>query len=355
MLTHTIRLHKDKLTKDSKPLDRDKFFSMINHDPFNTDNPDLPFKYFSYKIKDLLGNTEMREKYGHYAKILTDFFDPDIENDTQMTVPSLSVYDFERFNPKKSGIFLFSSDELQSKKPLWILRPSDELLAIQLLWGDVRVEVIDEEKGKLGEWIAYAWSPLRNELYIFGRDFMPTEEIMNMETTPEGRGRPSDHIITGANCGPSSLAAYLNISTAEVIEHLPIFRKKGWVNPPHVVKALKQMGKEHTHDEYQRSDGKSLSDIVSEFGQGLAFTQYFYSKNEKISHTHWVAFDNHEDVGLVVYDVNVFDNIAYGKGNWVPLEEWENGVEAFVRENFRKQARYKKFDGYFVKDVIFIK
>ncbi len=68
-----------------------------------------------------------------------------------------------------------------------------------------------------------------------------------------------------------------------------------------------------------------------------------------------MAFDDHDHAGPVVYDVNAFDNIALGKGNWIPLEFWENNVEGFVRDNFRKQAGYKKFDGYFVKDVISLK
>lgn len=344
MFTHTVVFGKDKLIKKSRPLDPNALISILDHDPFNATDPDLMYRWHTVEVDDLLENEEMQEKYGSYVQRLNDFLNP--KNESQVAEPHPLV---ERFNTKKAGIFRFDAGELKENHKY------NERLAIQFYWGDVRIAVLNYQRGKLGEWVAYAWNPSRNEVYFFPRDFMPTELVMDMSTTPKGRGRPSDHLITNANCGPSALAAYLSISTEEAIKYLPIFKQKGWTNPEHIVKALNQIGKEYTHTEYQRSNGESLSGIIDNVEHGLAFIQYFYGKNEKISHTHWVAFDCYDGLDPVVYDVNVFNNPAYGKGNWVPLEKWENGVEAFVRENFRKQSGYKKFDGYFVRDVISLK
>jgi len=349
MLTYTLKLNEGKLRKNSKPLDGDAFFSMLDRDPFNATKPELEFKYYPYEISDLLSDSEMKEKYSGHAEILMN------ASSSPKNLDSIQL--IKRYDTKVAGVFRFESDELSDS------RSSLELFAIQLYWGDVRIKVIDEFDYKLGEWVAYAWSPIRNELYIFGRDFIPTPEIMNMERIPDNRGKPSDYIITGANCGPSSFAAYLNMQTEQVISYLPTFRKKGWINPsrksngkdPGIVEALDEMEKEYVHKSYKKGDVMKLENVFSEFGHGMAFIQWYYGNNEKITHTHHVAFDNHESYGPVVYDVNAFDNPAFGKGNWVQLEFWNNTIEPFVRENIRKQARYKKFDDYFVRDVISVK
>jgi len=149
---------------------------------------------------------------------------------------------------------------------------------------------------------------------------------------PEGRGLPKDIRKTGANCGPSALAAYLNLSTREVIHNAKEWTDHGWISIKPMLRLLEFYEKPHQSLKINKpmelpSQAFKEYDICS----GLAFIQFKGPKNqEKYSgwkswsqeyfHTHWIAYDE----GLV-YDVNALcqdTNSSEILGSWMPEKFW---------------------------------
>lgn len=104
----------------------------------------------------------------------------------------------------------------------------------------------------------------------------------------------------GANCGPCSLAALLDVPVAKVKAVLNGFDKRKYMNPTHMKEALTRAGIEH------RSLGRQMPT------HGLAFIQW--GGHEKKPHfvqyqfTHWIAVEpppsNVIDVWPTVFEVN---------------------------------------------------
>jgi hypothetical protein len=140
---------------------------------------------------------------------------------------------------------------------------------------------------------------------------------------PLGRGVPADLLETGADCGPSSLAAYLNISTAESIKLLPLWRRSRKHSSKRALAALLQVGKPHKRINLPAGT-KSLEKIRPIYPAGLCEIRFVRPDGKDFFLRHIVAYDKNISGKSLVYDNNVFFENEVGYGRWIPEEQWRD-------------------------------
>ncbi|MBI4739549.1 hypothetical protein HY772_08495 [Candidatus Woesearchaeota archaeon] len=218
---------------------------------------------------------------------------------------------------------------------------------VKLPWNKVRLDVNDK-----GYFVCFGWIPATQELVYAGPDFVPTrtkEELaMRLADAPRGRGLPDDIVQTRANCGPSALAAYLNISTEQAIELIPLWKEKGWINPPQIKDGLEQYKQPHKKIKLRYRTEKP-SEALGTTPAGLLFVQFTGSLdkrkysgwrcwNQEAWKTHWIAFD-----GGQVYDINA-EHPDGTRGDWITEEKW---LEQIVPKIMPEHAT-----GHYVKHIL---
>lgn len=153
---------------------------------------------------------------------------------------------------------------------------------------------------------------------------------------PEGRGIPMDLSKTDADCGPSSLAAYLNISAAEAIELLPLWKEKRRHSSRRTLDALAVVGKPHQRINLPQGI-KLISEINMEYPSGFGEIRFLKENGSEFSVRHIVAYDNNKFGELRIYDNNArVDGI---QGSWVSETHWLYCIHIFSPE--------KAIDHYF--------
>ncbi len=218
---------------------------------------------------------------------------------------------------------------------------------VKLPWNKVRLQVNDR-----GYFVCFGFIPATGDLVYAGPDFVPArtaEDLtMRLADIPRGRGLPDDIVQTRANCGPSALAAYLNISTEQAIDLIPLWKEKGWINPPQIKDGLEQYGQPHKKIKLQYRHEKS-SKALGTAPAGLLFVQFTGPSDKKkysgwrcwsqeAWKTHWIAFDRGQ-----IYDINAvhFDGT---RGDWIPEKKW---LEQIVPEIMPEHAT-----GHYVKHIL---
>lgn len=209
-----------------------------------------------------------------------------------------------------------------------------------------------------GCFVAFGWNPRQHEVYFAGPDYCRSKrklklprlihgyqssDIFEYEKSPEGRGLPTDVIESDSNCGPSALAAYLNISCAEAIKLTPLYREKGYISPTPMRGAFNNFGMPHVLKTV-KGRSKSLVQVMRKHGsKGLALIKFFDKKPETgfiaNINTHWIAID-----GEKIYDVNAPQ--YHGMGNWMREDQWQRFIMPMV---------FNAFPGttdFFVKNVL---
>lgn len=140
----------------------------------------------------------------------------------------------------------------------------------------------------------------------------------------------------------------MNISTEQAIELIPLWKEKGWINPPQVKDGLEQYGQKHKKIKLQYLTEKP-SKALGTAPAGLVFVQFTgpqekrkYSGwscwNQEAWKTHWIAFDRGQ-----IYDINAmhFDGT---RGDWIPEKKWlEDIVLAIMPEHAT---------GHYVKHIL---
>lgn len=136
---------------------------------------------------------------------------------------------------------------------------------------------------------------------------------------PNGRGIPLDILDTGADCGPSSLAAYLNISTVEAIELLPLWKEKRRHSSKRTLEALASVGKPHRRVNLDIGV-KSIGEVSDEFPVGFAEARFLKRDGKEFSIRHIFAYDHNRYGELLIYDNNA--RIEEVQGSWIPERTW---------------------------------
>jgi hypothetical protein len=153
---------------------------------------------------------------------------------------------------------------------------------------------------------------------------------------PYGRGLPLDAWETEANCGPSALAAYLDISTRDAICLLPRWQEKRLTTSKQALLALERIGKPHQRVRLEERVRSPLA-AVHEHPSGLAEVSFTRADGKTFSVTHMVAYDKD-----LIYDCNAqIDDLT---GSWVPEEFWLGHMLSWydrgVRTPYRAVDRY---------------
>lgn len=252
---------------------------------------------------------------------------------------------------RNGDAFEFGADDMEDK-----LETLVSLHYVRLPWDKVRLQVNDYF-GDKGYFICFGWNPNSpfgngHSLYFAGPDFVPNrteEEIRErLSNIPKGRGLPDDVLQTRANCGPTALAAYLNLPVSAVLEKAPIWHEKGYLSVTPMQEALEKLGKPHQRI---KPEGQ-LSSMYRALGKahaGLIRVQFAGSGNpekymgwrcwsQQDSFTHWIAYDRGQ-----VYDFNArHEDLT--PGDWIPESRWiENIVPLLMPEGAA---------GYFARDVL---
>ncbi|MBU2638002.1 MAG: hypothetical protein KJ955_03450 [Nanoarchaeota archaeon] len=227
---------------------------------------------------------------------------------------------------------------------------------VRLPWDKVRLQVNDYF-GDRGYFICFGWNPNSrfgngNTLYFAGPDFVPNrteEEIRErLRNVPKGRGLPDDVLQTRANCGPTAMAAYLNLPVASVLEKAPLWFEKGYLSVTPMQEALEKLGKPHERIKPE-SRPSSMYRALGKAHAGLIRVQFMGSGNpdkymgwrcwsQQDSFTHWIAYDRGQ-----VYDFNArHEDLTLG--DWIPESRWaENIVPLLMPESCSR---------YFARDVL---
>lgn len=125
----------------------------------------------------------------------------------------------------------------------------------------------------------------------------------------------------GANCGPCALAAILRKLVMSVRDLFDGFEARRYVNPTHMLAAIKAAGKRATttpcHDWREGEKHRRGRQLPA---YGLAFLQFsggwWDTKPETVQYrfTHWVGCADPRPGIVMIYDLNA--------GEWVPREQW---------------------------------
>jgi len=140
---------------------------------------------------------------------------------------------------------------------------------------------------------------------------------------PVGRGIPVDLLDTDADCGPSSLAAYLNISAAEAIGLLPLWKARRRHSSKRTLDALASVGKPHVRINL---DGriKSVRKVSNEYPAGFAEVRFLKRNRSEFSIRHIFAYDHNKYGKLMIYDNNAtIDDI---RGAWIAEDAWSSQI-----------------------------
>lgn len=137
----------------------------------------------------------------------------------------------------------------------------------------------------------------------------------------------------GANCGPGSLAAVLEMALDEIRPKLDGFERRGYMGPTHMYAALRACDAKFFCDLHPRS--------WPEFG--LARIQWEGPWMEpgvpiaaRYAHTHWVGAHS-MDEETYIFDVNAMF-VAGELAGWVPVGTWVRYVVPFILERSQPRA-----------------
>ncbi len=135
----------------------------------------------------------------------------------------------------------------------------------------------------------------------------------------------------GANCGPSALAAVLNLTLEQVRPHLGDFERKHYMNPQLMVAALRSLG----------IDLNRKRDLTRWPENGLVRVQWEgpwtapgVPRRKRYRHTHWVAA--RQGHHTMIFDIN-----CIGIGGWVPVQEWKYQVVPWLLKQAEPEANGK--------------
>lgn len=220
---------------------------------------------------------------------------------------------------------------------------------VRLPWNNVRLNVNTRDRNK-GYFICFGWSPIFNEIYYHGADFIPkrtAEEIKDrLKNAPEGRGIPDDVVSMNANCGPTSLAAYLNESCKEIIHYSHEWQTRGRISINPMLQLLEDF--EHPHKSIKiQGNPKVPSEAFNSYDAGLAFIQFTGSNgkydgwtawSQAYAHTHWIAYDK----GLVYDFNNRHEDLTLG--DWIPEDKWlSQTMPMFMKD---------KVKGHYIRNIL---
>ncbi len=228
------------------------------------------------------------------------------------------------------------------------MRDEFSLYYIRLPWNTIRLQANLNDINR-GYFICFGFSPINNELYYAGPDFVPNRDELEIEERlkgiPEGRGLPDDVLQTLANCGPSSFAAYMDLSCTEVIKKAHTWREKNYISLTPMQELFEAFGAPHENIKIKDEPllpSKAFCDIPA----GLGFIQFkgprgkhdgWTGWSQAYSHTHWIAYDQ----GLV-YDFNIRHEDGT-LGDWIPEKEWQQYIIPMLMP--------EKGIGYYVKNI----
>ncbi|MFH1590106.1 MAG: hypothetical protein ABIB43_06070 [archaeon] len=149
---------------------------------------------------------------------------------------------------------------------------------------------------------------------------------------PAGRGIPIDRANTGADCGPSAIAAYLQISTAEAIDLLPLWKEKKRHSSKRTLDALAQIGNPHKLIQLGKKT-KSLISISDKFPTGFAEVRFLKYDKQEFSTKHTIAYDQNKNKELLIYDCNArsygydkYSELDGIQGIWVSEDFWSANI-----------------------------
>jgi len=114
----------------------------------------------------------------------------------------------------------------------------------------------------------------------------------------------------GAACGPSALAAALGCEVNDVRRLFPGYR--GWVNPTHMLAALRQAGVEHRTPRPGESHPCRGLMFVQFLGPWMAEGVPIAARYKR---THWVAVVRTTAAERLIWDVN-------SETGWMLFEQW---------------------------------
>lgn len=134
------------------------------------------------------------------------------------------------------------------------------------------------------------------------------------------------HNLWGANCGPTAIAAVLNLPLDAVRPHMGDFERKGYTNPTLMWAALKSLDVRFSY----RGGGLGRRNWPN---YGLAriqwegpWTRPGVPMRARYRHTHWIGVNARDRNRIGVFDVNAMGN---GTG-WCALADWESTLVPII-------------------------
>lgn len=180
------------------------------------------------------------------------------------------------------------------------------------------------------------WTVDLNQMYNYGR-------------VPESRGLPLDIDESMANCVPSSMAAYLKMTTTEVLKYFPKWKPGRGIHTREVLQVFEKISMPHQRKEYKRTI-TSLGQICDEYSSGLAVFGFIMPNKKWYSMDHMVAFDKNVFNNLLIYDNNAMDPEQYDiyiEGAWLSERDWLKQIGTFMYA-----AMGQVYDEMFLKHIV---
>ena len=166
---------------------------------------------------------------------------------------------------------------------------------------------------------------------------------------PKDRGLPLDVDETMANCVPSSMAAYLKMTTTEVLKYFPKWKPGRGIHTREVLQVFEKIGMPHQRKEYRKTV-KSLGEICDDYPSGLAVFGFILSDGKWNYMNHMIAFDKNKFNDLLIYDNNARDPEQYDiyiDGAWLLENKWLKQISTFMYP-----ALGRLYEEMFLKHII---
>jgi hypothetical protein len=142
---------------------------------------------------------------------------------------------------------------------------------------------------------------------------------MNLRFTAADAERASDE--WGCNCGPSALAAITGRSLDEIRQIMGDFERKRYTNPTLMFDSLNRAGVK-----WWKLEGIPTFGLLRIQWEG-PWTEPGVPMRVRYRHTHWVAIQQHERMGIqypgkISPDAGIFDINAMASGGWIAFRDW---------------------------------
>ncbi|MFA4900884.1 MAG: hypothetical protein WC563_15305 [Brevundimonas sp.] len=128
------------------------------------------------------------------------------------------------------------------------------------------------------------------------------------------------------NCGPSSIAAIMSLTPAEVRPLMGDFERKGYTNPTLMFDTLRRMGLKFAV--MREADGEKMWPVfgLARIQWGGPWCKPGVPMAARYRHTHWIAVVQEGNLFGRKCDVAIFDINAMCAGGWLRLEEWSTAL-----------------------------